>query len=213
MPMKGGGEGGGFHLIAALLPPDLLTKVLGEAFRRETGKYLTQIKLQKHFCCETKAIFSKREIQDKGSFLIDQILGIDPNDNIFSDFQRPGSKVIDTTRSQEKLIGEEFLRWKPWGKVLCEDRDRARVSRRWESPDLRRSSGVPWGGGGESVTWNIAKADSDPTTPGQRGPSGLRRRRKVATTPAGDGWWMRHLTRQQRDGGIILRSWSWRFPR
>ena len=47
MPMKSGGEGGGFHLIAALLPPDLLTKVLGEAFRRETGKYLTQMKLQK----------------------------------------------------------------------------------------------------------------------------------------------------------------------
>ena len=112
--MKGGeGGGGGFHLIAALLPPDLLTKVLGEAFRRETGKYLTQIKLQKYFCCETKrikAIFSTKEVQDKGSFLIDQILGIDPNDNIDSDFHRPGSKVIDTTRSQEKLIGEEFLR-------------------------------------------------------------------------------------------------------
>ena len=65
------------------------------------------------FCCETKmikAIFSTKEVQDKGSFLIHQILGIDPNDNLYSDFQRPGSKVIDTTRPQEKLIGEEFLR-------------------------------------------------------------------------------------------------------
>ena len=51
-----------------------------------------------------------KDVQDNGSFLIDLILGIDPNDNIFSDFQRPGSKVIDTTRSQEKLIVEKFLR-------------------------------------------------------------------------------------------------------
>ena len=62
-------------------------------------------------------IFDKRNddqelnmAENNGSFLIDLILGIDPNDNIFSDFQRPGSKVIDTTRSQEKLIVEKFLR-------------------------------------------------------------------------------------------------------
>ena len=72
MPMKGGeGGGGGFHLIAALLPPDLLTKVLGEAFRRETGKYLTQMKLKKHFLRNKK---DKSHFLDKSSSRQGQLL-------------------------------------------------------------------------------------------------------------------------------------------
>ena len=55
-------------------------------------------------------------------------------------------------------------------------------------------------GGEEVKVWHEILPRLD--TPGQRGPSGLRRRRKVATTPTDDGW--EHLTRQQRDGGIIL---------